>query len=128
MGHVYTSTFQKYMNQRVQTHVQAAFLGLPSEDALMNILSHQSRFIDPRAPSKYDNLPESKRATISDHPEIVRLQQMRDTLALEAKELYGSIKNATGTKIGELKAMADAVSTFTARIKPRHLNLLKFAT
>jgi hypothetical protein len=33
---------------------------------------------------------------------------MRHTLALEAKELYGSMKNARGTKIGELKAKADA--------------------
>lgn len=48
MGHVYASTFQIYMNQRVQSHVQAAFLGIPSEDALMNILSHQSRYIDPQ--------------------------------------------------------------------------------
>lgn len=28
MGHVYASTFQKYMDERVQTHVQAAFLGI----------------------------------------------------------------------------------------------------
>jgi ElaB/YqjD/DUF883 family membrane-anchored ribosome-binding protein len=108
MGHVYASTFQKYMNERVQTHVQASFLGIPSEDALMNILSHQSRYIDPRAPSKYDDLPESKRSKLSNHPEILKLQQMRDTLAQEAKELYGSMKNASGTKIGELKAKADA--------------------
>lgn len=33
---------------------------------------------------------------------------MRDTLTQETKELYGSIKNASGTKIGELKAKADA--------------------
>ncbi|CAG7936683.1 unnamed protein product [Penicillium nalgiovense] len=108
MGHVYASTFQKYMNERVQTHVQASFLGIPSEDALMNILSHQSRYIDPRAPSKYDDLPEGKRSKLSNHPEILKLQQMRDTLAQEAKELYGSMKNASGTKIGELKAKADA--------------------
>jgi ElaB/YqjD/DUF883 family membrane-anchored ribosome-binding protein len=107
MGHVYASTFQKYMNQRVQTDVQAAFLGIPSEDALMNILSHQSRYIDPRAPSKYDDLCEAARTSLSNHPEIVRLQQMRDTLAVEAKELYGSMKNAAGTKIGELKAKAE---------------------
>ncbi|KAJ6098842.1 hypothetical protein N7467_000377 [Penicillium canescens] len=86
-GHVYASTFQKYMNERVQTYVQASFLGIPSED--------------------YDDLPETKRATLSNHPEIISLQQMRDILALEAKELYGSMKNARGTKIGEPKAKAD---------------------
>ncbi|CAG8258763.1 unnamed protein product [Penicillium olsonii] len=74
MGHVYASTFQTYMNQRVQSHVQAAFLGIPSEDALMNILSHQSRYIDPRAPSHYDDLPATTRASLSTHPEIVGLQ------------------------------------------------------
>lgn len=73
MGHVYASTFQIYMNQRVQSHVQAAFLGIPSEDALMNILSHQSRYIDPRAPSHYDDLPATTRASLSTHPEIVGL-------------------------------------------------------
>lgn len=33
---------------------------------------------------------------------------MRDSLAVEAKELHGSMKNAAGTKIGELKAKAEA--------------------
>lgn len=33
---------------------------------------------------------------------------MRHTLALEAKELYGSIQNTRSTKIGELKSKADA--------------------
>lgn len=74
----------------------------------MNILSHQSRYIDPRARSKYDDLPQAARTSLSNHPEIVRLQQMRDSLAVEARELYGSMKNAAGTKIGELKAKADA--------------------
>ncbi|KAJ5098773.1 hypothetical protein N7532_005774 [Penicillium argentinense] len=107
MGHAYASTFQKYMNQRVQSHVQAAFLGLPSEDALMNIFNHQSRYIDPGAPSRYDDLPEAERKTFSDDSGIKRLPQMRDSLAMEAKELYGSIKNAEGTKIGELKMKAN---------------------
>jgi hypothetical protein len=104
------------MNERVQTHVQASFLGIPSEDALMNILSHQSRYIDPRAPSRYDDLPEIKRATLLNHPEILSLEQMRDTLALEAKELYGSMKNARETKIGELKAKADAALRATKKV------------
>ncbi|KAG0161261.1 hypothetical protein PDIDSM_8795 [Penicillium digitatum] len=102
------STFQTYMNQRVQSHVQAAFLGIPSEDTLMNILSHQSRYIVPRAPSHYDDLPATTRASLSTHPEIVGLQEMRDSLAKEAKEMYGSMKNAAGTKIGELKAKTEA--------------------
>ncbi|KAE8397492.1 hypothetical protein BDV37DRAFT_291961 [Aspergillus pseudonomiae] len=108
MGHAYASVYQKYMNQRVQCHVQAAFLGIPSENALMNILSHQSRYVDPRAPAHFDDLTSTQRASISSHPEIIRLRELRDSLAAEAKELYGSSKNAAGTKIGELKAKADA--------------------
>ncbi|KAJ5313359.1 uncharacterized protein N7443_000243 [Penicillium atrosanguineum] len=102
--------------------VDTAFLGLTSEDALMSILSHQSRFIDPRAPSKYNNLPKNKRASLSNHPKITRLQQMRDTLAMEARELYRSIKKAASTKIGELKAKADT----TLRVAKKKLKETTF--
>ncbi|KAJ5982359.1 hypothetical protein N7451_012459 [Penicillium sp. IBT 35674x] len=118
MGHAYASTFQKYMNQRVQTHVQAAFLGVPSQDALMNIFSHQSRYIDPRAPSHYEDLSTTAKQTWRDHPEIVQLKQMRDALATEAKELYGSVSKAAGTKLGELKEKTDALlRTKKAKLK-----------
>lgn len=118
MGHAYASTFQKYMNQRVQTHVQAAFLGVPSQDALMNIVSHQSRYIDPRAPSHYEDLSTTAKQTWRDHPEIVQLKLMRDALATEAKELYGSLSKAAGTKLGELKGKTDALlRTKKAKLK-----------
>jgi hypothetical protein len=118
MGHAYASTFQKYMNQRVQTHVQAAFLGVPSQDALMNIVSHQSRYIDPRAPSHYEDLSMAAKRTWLDHPEIVQLKEMRDALATEAKELYGSVSKAAGTKLGELKNKTDALlRTTKAKLK-----------
>jgi ElaB/YqjD/DUF883 family membrane-anchored ribosome-binding protein len=43
---------------------------------------------------------------------------MRDSLAREAKELYGSMKNAAGTKIGELKAKTEvALRCAKARLK-----------
>ncbi|KAJ6057049.1 hypothetical protein N7460_000323 [Penicillium canescens] len=123
MGHVYASTFQTYMNQRVQCHVQAAFLGIPSEDALMNILSHQSRYIDPRAPSHYEDLSATTQATLSTHPEIITLQEMRDTLTREAKEMYGSLKNAAGSKIGELKVKTEAaLREFFATIDTLEIN------
>lgn len=51
MGYVYARTFQKYMNKGVQTLIQASSLGIPSEDALMNILSHQVHYLNPRTPS-----------------------------------------------------------------------------
>lgn len=73
IGYIYASTFQKYINERVQTHTQASFLGISSEDTLINILSHQSRYIDPRALSRYDDLSENKRAKLSNHPKILKL-------------------------------------------------------
>ncbi|KAE8334283.1 hypothetical protein BDV24DRAFT_173079 [Aspergillus arachidicola] len=123
IGHTYASVYQKYINQRVQCHVQAAFLGMPSENALMNILSHQSRYVDPRAPAHFDDLTSTQRASISSHPEIIRLRELRDSLAAEAKELYGSSKNAAGTKIGELKAKAEAnLRCAKAKLKKEALN------
>lgn len=74
----------------------------------MNILSHQSRYVDPRAPSHFDDLTTTERSSFLTHPDIIRLQELRDSLAAEAKELYGSSKNAAGTKLGELKAKAEA--------------------
>ncbi|KAJ5110122.1 hypothetical protein N7532_002767 [Penicillium argentinense] len=53
--------------------------------------------------------------SLSNHPEILRLQQMRDSLALEARALYGSMKKASGTKIGELKAKAEAALRATKK-------------
>ncbi|KAJ5745102.1 hypothetical protein N7520_010284 [Penicillium odoratum] len=92
MGNVHASTFQRYMNQRVQTHVQAA-LAYPRK---------MRRYIDPQAPSHYEDLS-------LDNPEIVKLKQICDDLAAEAKELYGSMNNAASTKLGELKNKADAL-------------------
>ncbi|KAJ5406071.1 hypothetical protein N7465_007355 [Penicillium sp. CMV-2018d] len=80
------------------------------------------RFIDPRAPSKYNNLLKNKRASLLNHPKIIRLQQMRDTLAMEARVLYRSIKKAAGTKIGELKAKADT----TLRVAKKKLKETTF--
>jgi hypothetical protein len=88
----------------------------------MNILSYQSRYINPRALSKYDDLLETKRATLLNYSEIASLEQMRDTFVLEAKELYGSIKNARGTKIGELKAKVDLV----LRVAKKFLKITTF--
>ena len=108
MGHAYASTFQKYMNQQVQSHVQAAFLGVPSEDALMNIFSHQSCYVDPRASSHFDDLIITEQSLFLTHPDIICLQELQDSLTAEAKELYRLSKNAAGTKLEKLKAKAEA--------------------
>ena len=42
------------------------------------------------------------------HPDIIHLQEMQDSLAVEAKELYRLSKNAAGIKLEELKAKAEA--------------------
>lgn len=49
---------------------------------------------------------------------------MRDTLAIEARELYRSIKKVASTKIGELKAKADA----TLRVAKKKLKEIIFTS
>lgn len=83
----------------------------------------QSRYIDPRAPSTYEDLPESEKIALSNNSGIQRLEQTRDALAAETKELYGSITNAEGTKIGELKMKADAtLRTTKKKLKESRFN------
>ncbi len=52
MGHADSGVFQSYLNQRVKCHVQAAFLGRPSEKALLKAVGHMSLTADARAPTK----------------------------------------------------------------------------
>jgi hypothetical protein len=73
--------FQAYINERVQCDVQAAFLRRPSADAIFKVISHVSRFADPRAPTK---LMDSSLNLLKRHPNIMKFRQIRDSLSQEA--------------------------------------------
>jgi hypothetical protein len=61
--------------------VQAAFLRRLSADTVFKVISHVSRFIDPRAPTK---LTDSSLNLLKRHPNIVKFRQIRDSLSQEA--------------------------------------------
>jgi hypothetical protein len=63
----------------------------------MSALSHQSRYIDPRAPAHWHDLSLEERGSILKHPDIVHLKEIRDQLSTDVEELYGSMKRAEGT-------------------------------
>ncbi|KAF1730595.1 hypothetical protein CRV24_008664 [Beauveria bassiana] len=52
MQHIDAATYQAYINQRVQCDTVAAFLGRPSNNALLKAAGHMSRSVDPRAPTQ----------------------------------------------------------------------------
>lgn len=57
-----------YINEKVQFHLQNAFLDEPTEDSLIGLLSHIGLMRDPRA-SK-DMVPDDVRENMPPDPEI----------------------------------------------------------
>jgi hypothetical protein len=118
MGHRDAGVYQAYINQRVQCDVQASFLGRPSATALFRAVSHMSRDVDPRAPNELSP-PEVNALRID--PKIVRLQELRDRLSLEARGESGTLKRAEakGTKIYQMykRANDDLRSTKAQAVK-----------
>ncbi len=80
MSHRDAGIFQAYINQRVQCHVQAAFLGQPSATVVWKAVSHRSRFVDPRAPKQ---LSTEAAAELRLDPEVGKLKELRDHLSRE---------------------------------------------
>jgi len=101
MSHKDAGIFQAYINERIQCDVQAAFLGRPSADAIFKSVSHMSRDVDPRAPTKLTN---DEVDSLKTHPLIVELRERRDTISREAKRMHGTLKKAEAarSKIFEL--------------------------
>jgi len=91
MNHKDAGIFQAYINERIQCDVQAAFLGRPSADAILKSVSHMSRDVDPRAPTKLTN---NEVNSLKTHPLVVELRQRRDTISQEAKRIHGTLKKA----------------------------------
>lgn len=105
MNHRDAGIFQAYSNERVQCHVQAAFLGRPSADALIKAASHMNRYVDPRAPTE---LSASDVDTLKTHPDIVRARQLRDSLSKDIRAEFSTIQNSKGTKMYEINQKAEA--------------------
>jgi hypothetical protein len=109
MSHRDAGIFQAYINQRVQCHVQAAFLGQPSAKALLKAVTHMSRHVDPRAPA---GLTAEAAAELRLDPEVGKLKELRDHLSREVQSQSGTIKKAeqAGTKLYQMyKKASDAL-------------------
>jgi hypothetical protein len=83
MGHAHSGVFQFYLNQRVKCDVQAAFLGRPSEKALLRAVGQMSLTADPRAPTRLNAGQSSELAT---NQIIVKLTKKRDALTAAIKQ------------------------------------------
>jgi len=103
MGHAYSGVFQFYLNQRVKSDIQAAFLGRPSEKALFKAVGHMSLTADARAPTK---LTEDYKVALANHPKISKLRRKRDRIVSEIKNT--DVSCATSGKLLREKGQADA--------------------
>jgi Protein of unknown function (DUF3435) len=97
MGHTRSQIFEQYyLSQRVKRDVQAAFLGRPTQDALIQAVGAMSLSRDPRAPKE---LTPEQLSAVNHHPRVVELLHARNDLSREIRLLYGMIKKAKGTEI-----------------------------
>ncbi|KAK2595006.1 hypothetical protein QQS21_007260 [Conoideocrella luteorostrata] len=106
MCHINAATYQAYINQRVQCDTAAAFLGRPSNKALLKAAGHMSRYVDPRAPTcaSHDELE-----NIKTNPNLVKLIELRDNLSREVRRESGSLKTAEAdqTKLHQMYKTVD---------------------
>ncbi|EJP61053.1 FluG domain-containing protein [Beauveria bassiana ARSEF 2860] len=96
--HKEAATYQAYINQRVQCDTVAAFLGQPSNKALLKAAGHMSRFVDPRAPTHASTV---KLNEIKTDTTLIKFIELRDSLSSEVRRESGTIKEAKskGTKL-----------------------------
>ncbi|KAJ3498203.1 hypothetical protein NLG97_g1302 [Lecanicillium saksenae] len=101
MQHIDAATYQAYINQRVQCDTVAAFLGRPSNKALLKAAGHMSRSVDPRAPTQAST---AKLNEIKTDTTLAKLIELRDSLSSEVRRESGTIKAAesTGTKLYQM--------------------------
>ncbi|KAM4062535.1 FluG domain-containing protein [Hirsutella rhossiliensis] len=83
MCHINAATYQAYINQRVQCDTVAAFLGRPSNKALLKAAGHMSRHADPRAPTDASAIELRK---IKTNPTLVSLIGLRDSLTWKKED------------------------------------------
>ena len=84
MQHFESQTFQRhYLTRYISADTQAAYRGLPSQDALMRAASGMSRTIDPRRPRK---LTTAQLAEIDQQPTVKELFRRREKLKNELRQ------------------------------------------
>lgn len=97
MGHFNSRIFEEYyLSQRVRHDVQAAYLGRPLEDALIEAANQMSQSIDLRQPKTLSN---NQLVQIGKHSKVLELSRSRAVLRDEILSLHGKICKAKRTPI-----------------------------
>ncbi|KAI9773157.1 MAG: hypothetical protein M1840_008278 [Geoglossum simile] len=97
MGHIRGQVFERnYLSSHVKIDVQSAYLGSPSQDALIRALGQMSLSQDLRAPK---SLSAEQATAIKHHPKVAELQGKCNDLRSRIKLKYGKIKSAKDTEI-----------------------------
>ena len=92
MGQMRSDIFDKYyVNQITGSDHQAAFLGIPSRDALMRLAGHMSLSRDPRVMSALRKGPSPN---VSGDPHLQKLQAHVRAMRVDIKGEFGLIKKA----------------------------------
>ena len=91
MGHSNSRIFEEHY-----LSLQAAYLGRPSEDALIKAAGRMSRSIDPRRPKTLSN---DQLVQIGKHPRVLELSRFIALLRHKIISLHGKICKAKETPI-----------------------------
>lgn len=83
MNHRDAGIFEAKINERIRSHVQAAFLEKPSADGIIRATSH---------PPEPVELTESEINSLTTHLIIVKYRQPRDSLSETFRATFGTIK------------------------------------
>ena len=96
MGHARASIFDRhYRNTNVQLDTQAAFLEVPSRDALVKLSGHMSLTRDPSVVTSV----KVNHASINSNPGVKYHESVRSQLRNDIIRDYGTIKKSMGTTI-----------------------------
>src|SRR5438876_602779 len=96
MRHQKSQTFDRnYLSQHIRRDVQNIYRGLPEHPAV-RAATQMSTNMDPRAPYK---LTEEQHTLVHQHPDIVRLKELKSILSKKLRTTYGRVQHGRGTEL-----------------------------
>ena len=97
MGHSCAEIYDRYyISQYVKKDIQATYLGTPSKNALIGLVSHMSITQDPRAPTHLNK----QQVTLCYNSEEVKvLEEEHNNTKQQIMAEYGSVKDEAGSDI-----------------------------
>ena len=96
-----------YINEKVEFHLQNAFLDEPMEDGLIKFFTHISIMRDPRA--SYDTVPDEVLNSLAPDPDTIELEARRDELKNGQYRIQGTANEE------EVRGLASQIRTKRAQ-------------